>query len=162
MGITYSFTLRVGFALDHGEVQKKFEQKTPGEYHMEDRYDTKTGQKIKQVKVWDKHPVTVIMIDGEEVEDDGETIEAVLAEKLDCDVETSGSYSSGDFEYNFVPKRTGKYSSIDYGRIYLYNHSIPFQDVVAMGPELEAIKRKLITWGFNPGEPRVYVSSSIG
>lgn len=162
MGINYTFTLRVGYSLEQDVVHRVFEKTTPGEFHMEDRYDSKTGQKIGRVKVWDKQPETTFVIDGQEYDDDMDAITSALARFLGCDVAVSGSYPTGEFSYDFTFPTRNKSKTIDYGKIDLCNPSMYFSDVVAMEKELWDLKYKMDKLGLNPGNPKVFISSSIG
>lgn len=163
MGTTYSFTLQVGYSADQDLVNQIFEETIPGEFHFEDRFDPKTGQKIDSVKIWDKLSHTFIVINGEKIDEDPEQISSCLAEILDCNVSTSGHYYNGDLQYNFTPKLDSKEEKyIDYGKIYVYNPSMSFKDVVALEDKINLLYVKLTKLGIKVGEPKVWISSSIG
>lgn len=163
MGVHYSFSLQVGFRFDQEDVHQHFRTVIPAIFHMEDRYDTRTGQKTGQVKVYDRHETSYIEINGEHLDDDSEAVSQALATLLDCDVETGGSYSSGDLEYFFMPHRTKKSESpLDYGHVSIHNPSMSFFEVRQMFAPLAKIELKLREIGLKPSEPQVYIGSSIG
>src|SRR5271157_2382087 len=106
MGIDYTANLVYGFEIDEDEVQGIWRktEKDPGEFHMEDRFDPKTGNKIKQEKVWDRKPSTKVHYEIDDKRIDGmdfEDWDSFLAEQFGCNVETAGSFPSGELTYVF-------------------------------------------------------------
>jgi Domain of unknown function (DUF4419) len=95
MGIDYTASLVYGFEIDEDDVQRiwRKSEKDPGEFHMEDRFDPKTGKKIKQEKVWDRKPSTKSWyeMNGKKIDDlDFEDWDSFLSEHFGCNVETAG------------------------------------------------------------------------
>lgn len=174
MSTNYSFYLRVGFQVPTQELKKRFqhrqETKEEGVFHMEDRFDPKTGAKIDPVKVWDKEPQahtdTWWVIEGERFEDwDDESISALLEEELGCGVDAYWqSYRSNDgWSYGFYPHpHNNKTKMGDGNKFRIHNTNMDYSDVVAMQPALEELKQKLQDLGINPGEPKVFLGEISG
>ncbi len=163
MGVHFNFSLQVGFRFDQEAIHSHFRKVIPGVFHMEDRYDTVTGKMTGQVRVFDTRQSSVIIIDGEEMDEDSDAVSKALAELLDCNVEIGGSYSSGDLEYFFSAKsRFGPSETLDYGHISVSNPSVLYSEVLDMKNPLEKLEKALKALGIKPRQPCVYIGSSIG
>lgn len=167
MGIDYSCSLVYGFEFDQKEVEGLFckKNKDPGSFHMEDRFDAKTGAKVAPEKVWDKKPSTEkwYEIDGEKFDDiDSEEWEKILEEKLGCHVEMFGSWPSGELTYVFhINPSVGWKEADDYGKVTVYNNVIGQDELAEMMPEAMKLKSKLKEMGLNPPEPMIFIATRI-
>ena len=54
MGISYRFYLRLGYTIASDIICKQYKVVTEEQYHYEDRYDSKTGEKVKPQFIIDK------------------------------------------------------------------------------------------------------------
>ncbi len=175
MGIYYSYYLVCGYELEEGEVLAKFLKskttKEEGIFHMEDRFDEKTGAKLKQVKVWDKKPVreteTWYVIgdyDSSKTdywdEIDYEEVLPALEKLFDCKV-TFGFSCTGDNKLYFeadIPAEGG----YDAGKITISRSSIDVSDIVKSLDKLKTLGETLRSYGFEIDEPTVMIGESIG
>ncbi len=160
MGIDYSAEILVGFTLDAETVHKVFQVKTPGKFHMEDRFDPKTGAKLKSEKVWDEHPETRLMYKGEEYYQ-FEGFEELLEELIDCQVSTIGSYPCGKLEYVFHPAMPSPSNGgEDMGKV-TFGPSYWYKDLLPLEPRFRRIKAALKKIELDVGEPEVKLSVTI-
>lgn len=173
MSTSYSFYLRVGFEITEDDIIKTFQHKEesgePGIFHMEDRFDPKTGARIAPEKVWDKRPKAHtkkwLEIDGQKIEDFGDNPDqdtSLLETMIGCRVGYFWNSTGGnDNSYVFYPHSDGN-ESLDFGRGSIHNISMLYQDVVNLAPELDRIKEKLQSLGFPVKEAKVFLPSIIG
>lgn len=173
MSTHYSFYLRVGFNVSLEDIKKVFEHKNTtheeGIFHMEDRFDPKTGVKLSPVQVWDKKPKTKTekwwVIDGERFDDwEDDPMAQVFAEKLGCKVDyywQSYNYPDGN-AYGFYLHDPNNKDEVDEGRFAIHNLSMNYADVCAMQPKLAELKQKLLAMGIDPGEPEVFLGEISG
>src|SRR5271155_695690 len=110
MSISYSFYIRVGFEILTEDLKKAFKHQIvsqeEGTFHMEDRFDPKTGAKLAPVQIWDKKPKTKTEtwweIDGEHFQDwEDETMTQVFEEKLGCHVDAYWQSYGNACSYGF-------------------------------------------------------------
>lgn len=146
MGMSFSFYLRVGFELSEDEALAPFYHKEitedEGLFHLEDRFDPKTGSKVAPEKVWDRPPKTTknkwIEINGEKSEvwdPDCLTVDfKQLIDLTDCHVDYVCQCMSGISSYVFYPHTPGV-EGIDTGRVHLYNTEMPYAEVWALKPK---------------------------
>ncbi len=157
MGISYSANIFLGYVMSVEDVQKPFVIKTEGKFHMEDRFDPKTGDKVKTVKIWDEKPSKGLFYKGQEFEMH-EGFEELLEELLDCRVTLSGSFCTGDFQYIIHPEMPSPSSGgEDEGRV-TFGPSYWFKDFLSLEIRLKRIKGALQKLGLAPGEPEVKLS----
>lgn len=167
MSLDYSLALCYGFEINQEDAKKPYRRskKYPGSFHMEDRFDPKTGAKVAPKKVWDHSPSEEkwVEINGEEWEDlDPEVWEAFFEEKLGCHVEEFGSVPSGDLSYVFYVNKPGFYKkATDYGRFKVYGDSFTQTELTELAPKALELKRKLEELGYKLGEPRVFIALRI-
>lgn len=171
MGITYSFFVRVGFEIFDDTLRNHFKcgktSKEDGIFHMEDRFDPKTGVKVEPVKVWDKKPKTKTEtwwdIFGERFENWGyEYIIEVIEKNIGCNVDHFWQ-SDGDSSWCFYPHPPNNQEKIgDGSRWTIHNYSMDYQQVCKMQGELQQIKDKLEAIGINPGEAKVFIGECSG
>lgn len=171
MSIHYSFYLRAGFNVPTEDLKKLFEQKTvtheEGSFHMEDRFDSKTGQKVEPVKIWDKKPKTKTerwwVIDGERFDDwEDEIMTRVFEEKLGCHVDYYWQAYGNDPSFGFYIHDPNNDDSMDEGRFAIHNLSMDYAAVCAMQPKLAELKQKLQAMGVDPGEPEIFLGEISG
>jgi hypothetical protein len=167
MGINYTASLVYGYEIDENTVQAiwKKSKKDPGEFHMEDRFDTKTGQKLKQEKVWDRKPSidTWYEMDGKVVEEpDPEDWEGFLSEIVGCHVTLSGSFPSGELSYVFrVNNSVGYKNADDYGHITIYNNAITQAELGRLMPAAMELKARLQKLGLQVNDPKIFITMMI-
>lgn len=172
MSVYYSFYLRVGFKVDLEALKKHFEHNNishqEGVFHMEDRYDPKTGAKLNPVQVWDKKPKTIKerwwIIDGKRFDDwEDEPMANLFAEKLDCRVDYFWTAYGDDPSYGFYLHDPNNKDKTNTGRgVDIHNLSMDYAAVCAMQPKLAELKQKLLAMGINPGVPQVFLGEISG
>lgn len=167
MGIDYTASLVYGFEIDEDEVQAiwRKSKKDPGDFHMEDRFDPKTGNKLKQEKVWDRKPSTDTWyeIDGEKVDElDSEDWDSYLSKYFGCNVETAGSFPSGELSYVFFVNESLHYKDADdYGHVTVYNNVIDHKTLLDLAPKAMELKDKLLKVGLKVEDPTVFIAMRI-
>ena len=69
MGVYFDANIMLGFRIDKSVFYKAFmgDVTIAEKSHLEDRFDPKTGKKLKPVKVIDQHEFTPIFYKGKEV-----------------------------------------------------------------------------------------------
>lgn len=101
MGIDYSFWLVIGYKIDSANLPESMVRRTEEKFHMEDRYDQRTGEKLVPVKVVDEEGgEEVYHVNGKECVDTYELADA-LAKELGCSVEIDHGYSGDNFDITF-------------------------------------------------------------
>ncbi len=159
MGIDYSFNLAVGFVMDMDSLTKPFIVVAEEKFHMEDRFDPKTGAKLEPVKVVDEREEQNYVFKGQTYEDQFELLEA-LGEELGCSVNNGGGYSDGKTAYISVDFETDD-SGEDYGRVCVGGKAT-FDEISACKVKCMALKKALNKLGVSSlGEAMVYVSPNI-
>jgi len=162
MGIDYSFYLRVGFELHNDDVSKPYETTYEEKFHYEDRFDSKTGKKLKPEKVIDQHGGDYFFLEyeGTEYESLWEVINETdyFHKKLDCEISTGFESDTISF-YLEVPDT----ETIGCGRVNVYGAPISLSWIAENREKLETLKQKLIEeFNVDPGEPSVFVEPWIG
>jgi hypothetical protein len=167
MGIDYTYKLVYGFELDEEDVLAPFQhtKKTEGEFHMEDRFDPKTGAKLPAVKVWDKKPTSErwYEVDGKKYDDlDPEEWDSILEEKFGCFVEQMGSFPSGELTRIFHVNQSMNWKDADdYGRITVFNNAMSATLLKELEPKANELKTKLQAFGYEVSEPQVFIATRI-
>jgi hypothetical protein len=167
MGIDYTASLVYGFELDENKVQAiwRKSKKDPGEFHMEDRFDPKTGAKLQQEKVWDRKPSTDTWyeMDGKKIDDlDCEDWESFLAETFGCNVMLAGSFPSGELSYVFHVNESLHYKDADdYGRLTVYNNVISQEELASLTHKAMLLKEKFLNFGFDLDDPTIFIAMRI-
>jgi hypothetical protein len=160
MGVDYNGNILLGYTLPSEDVQKIFRVKSPGKFHMEDRFNPLNGEKIAPLKVWDEKPSNGLFYKGEQYEMH-EGFEELLEELLDCRVTLVGSWMQGEFEYVFHPEMPSpSEGGYDGGRVS-YGPSYWFKDFLSLEIRLKRIKGALQKLGLDPGEPEVKLAVTI-
>lgn len=169
MSYSYSLNLVVGFEISAEEFDAVFlhshTEREEGIFHMEDRFDSKTGVKTAPVKVWDKKPknnTTRWYEVGGEKHDfyiDPEELTDILGEHFSCHVERFGNWSSGDFWFAFYVNKPKSYQdSVDTGRYTIYNQSISIDELNELQPKIKELHDKLKEAGLPVKEPKVFIT----
>ena len=167
MGIDYRYSLCMGFEIPAAMVEDSYlkEDKIPGTFHMEDRFDPKTGVKLTAEKVWDKKATTVIWyeFDGKSYPNlDPEDWEKLLGSKFDCYVEKYGCYMTGNFNYVFHVNKPVSYKEArNEGHFTFYNESISCDEVFQLLPKVLLLQDKLTAAGWNPSKPRIFLAECV-
>lgn len=154
MSVDHSATPLFGFFFTYDDIVKTLGKPRPVKFHMEPRYDGKTGKYLGRVKVTDEDEGTdmVLKIDGEvqrfPVEEEFQTFIAGLEESLNCSIVLEGSYQWGEMEdmnyYFTIP-------DFDF-------EAATLGKVAALGPRLERLRKAMMKLGFRLGKekPRMY------
>lgn len=172
MSISYSFSLCMGFEVAKEDVLKVFKRSEtteyPGEFHMEDRFDPKTGAKIIPVKIWDRAPSNTTNVwyeCGDCTWNDSthpDEITAALEEKFDCYIGQYGDYSAGSPMFVFQVNAPISYrEAMNLGRITIYNNSVPVSEVLELAPHAYELKEKLCKAKIYVGEPKIFIATCI-
>ena len=171
MGIDYSFYLRVGYTLTESEVAAPFSRelvvKDDGSFHMEDRYDSKTGAKLNPVVVWDRKPKNYkekwYEVDEEKLEAwEPEDIERFFEKKLPgCNVQCIYSFVGDENYFIFYPHED-EGPGLNKSRVSVYNCSMDFETVKNLEVPLKNLKDSLESFGYKVGKAKVFVASMIG
>jgi hypothetical protein len=163
MGTEYNSSLGIGFRVRYSQLLEKFGRKTSERFHMEDRFDPKTGKKTGPVKVIDQEEMVSFIFDGEDFQDDVYALVEAIQEKVGCahyeEVDETGLE---DALYVFGPNiRTDDEDTFSYGRFNTYGPMM-VRDIVAVQEELVRIGNRLRAQGLDVGEPVVRIMASVG
>jgi len=159
MGIYYSFNLAVGFICEMDSLTKPFIVVTEDKFHMEDRFDSKSGAKLEPVKVVDERSEMTYVFMGKTYENQYELREA-LEEELGCNIYDGGGYSDGKTAYISVDFETDD-SGEDYGRVCVGGKAT-FEEVAKCKEKCIDLKKALNALGVGSlGEAMIYVSPNI-
>ncbi len=165
MGIDYSFFPVVGFVVDEAALEPLVN--VVGElYHLEDRYDQKTGAKLEPVKIVDSQEKRGYALEGEAmVNSEGDPMDFCetceeISRKIGCAAQICGSDSNSSYFAVFGPKIKPVEDhplSMDDGRISS-EPPLLFSDVVASSAiEMARIRAELTILGVKVDEPIVGV-----
>jgi hypothetical protein len=160
MGMQYSIGLGIGFIVRASIFFDAFETLKEEKFHMEDRWDPKTGKQLEPVKVVDEQVESVYTFNGEELEDELSVMEKV-GNELNCDIE----HGNENDEYLNITLRDVEYTDeddFDDGRVSI-GHSVSFLEVVQKEEELVRLATAFRDrCGIKVGNPKVFCSLSIG
>lgn len=148
MGMSWDWTLVVGFVIDADDLLMPFKKEVEEETHLEDRYDSRTGKKVGQVKVVDKEAGEEYFLDGKSYGDDQHEFVEALAAEANCEITLHGDFCSGeDMTYSIEPKRGCQ-------------ETVTFKEITALEPECERIRQVFkVRFGVDLGEPGI---TSVG
>lgn len=149
MGMEHTSEMVIGFVACQDEILKYFELTTPEVSHIEDRYDPKTGKRLKPVVVVDEEERTVYRVDGETYEDSYDIAEA-LADAVGCRVTRHGNLFTGeDIVFAIEPSKMPS--------------TVSFKQIAELEPECKRIRKEFKKrWGIELGEPSVTSVDSYG
>lgn len=163
----------MGFELSEEEALAPFFHqeviKEEGFFHLEDRFDPKTGIKVAPAKVWDRQPKITknkwIEINGERSEEwdpDCLTVDfKQLIDLPDCRVDYVFQCLHGTSSYVFYPHLPGD-EGIDTGRVHIYNAEMPYAEVWALKPKLDLLRDRMLQIGWKVGEAKVFLAETSG
>lgn len=176
MGTYYTLNLRVGFEISEKDTiapllrhsEKVVCEGSPGEYHMEDRFDPKTGKKTTPVQVWTKKPTERMVsrtewmeFDGKKYEEyeweDPDHIQELLSAKLECNVDhrfdVTSEVESWFIFYLHKKGKSGSGYKFDIGL-----SELPYQEVFEMKNSLYELRNRMIKLGLPVGDPKVFIA----
>jgi hypothetical protein len=165
MSTSYNFSLVVGFQILESVMDKAFVKtiSNPGKFHMEDRFDPKTGQKVTPVKIWDEKPLKSSCAELNGVKYDN-TIESDFISELEnvlgCNISYVFTYDE-ECKFDFYLHEDGQ-CDIDSGHVSVHNSRMDLNEVVKMLPKLIELKQDMESLGLTVGKPEVFISTSIG
>lgn len=157
MGVEYSGRLCVGFEFSQAELDRVFADKVPERWHMEDRYDVKTGKKLRPVKVVIEDERIEYRIPGcpdyDSTRDSEHFYENVLATYLDCSVDIASNSWTGETGDIIIGPRLKLREEGEFDNFTLYG-AVLLRDVrsAKFDLELDRVRRALIDLGLAPGE----------
>lgn len=161
MGLNYNYYLIIGWKVPSKILKKTFYKEkvttTPGKYHLEDRYDSKSGKKIEPEKVWDEKPTKNV-----------ESWYEIYDHKFDCDYYEFIEKLEEKFGCQIIDNRDDScYISIhtnedchDYGNI-MTSGKISVSELQTKLEELNLLKIKLESYGIKLKEPEIFIGSSV-
>lgn len=158
MGIDYSVHLGVGFIVNKDSLTSPFRVETEEQFHMEDRFNPKTGEKLAPVKVVDVEADEAFVFEGKTYDDWYELSEA-LAEKLDCGIQDTGGYTDGETIFVTLAVDTDD-GGTDEGR-FTVGGAAKFDDVTAMRAQLTKLKKAFKKFGVDLGEAKVFPAWNV-
>lgn len=165
MSTTYSFILNIGYQISEEEFTKPFlvSEHVEGVFHMEDRFDPKTGEKVPQVKVWDKKPYTkqYYVFNGEKIQKDIYDLIDLFKKTYNSNIHYYHNSVTGDITIAILPNDY-KPPLDDYGHVDCRDEPISFEKLKSYEPELKEIYNQYKSLGIVLGEPKVFISKSIG
>lgn len=83
MSIEYSISIGIGYEFDEEDIEK-IAVKVSAKTHLEDRYDYKTGRKLKSVEVIDEDEYFTLKIGKAEFHDDECDLVDFIADNINC------------------------------------------------------------------------------
>jgi hypothetical protein len=164
MGIHYSFNLAIGYIITEKEIFDLFLQRTPEEFHLEDRFDPKTGLKVQPLKVIDRHASGKFMLDGKQYGEgeDPESYMPAICKKITGARWWWHSYLNDNRTFIIGPVLPQKVTDdFDDGRVKC-SGGFGFNDVVALAPRLGNIAAGMKKLGFEITEPVIVPAWCVG
>ena len=161
MGIHYGIGLAIGFTIRLEEFLKPFAKTREEEFHIEDRWDPKTGKKLEPVKVVDDEGDEWYEY-GAASMDEEELMEAV-GNNFKCNINYIGDCEASEAVLEITLDDVVYTSEDDYddGRVSI-GCSMKFEELVALQSRLRSTKQAFEEIGIVLGEPKVMCSYSIG
>lgn len=148
MSIDYSASLAIGYEVSQEQLDR-FKVRTDPVWHMEARFNPKTGEKLPDERVEDEAAGHVYRFDGAEY-DYVEDMVNDLCHKLNACYHSSMEYYGNCDEQCFIIgprlKSVEDYDGEDIGQLSIYG-KVRFQDVLALGEELNRIGQELFKLG---------------
>lgn len=148
MSTDYSASPVVGWIIPVDSFLRPLRKQVKEEFHLEDRFDQKSGKKVGQVKVVDKEGGWYYFFEGEEYgaapdeddcmnggEQDEELLEAI-GKQVGASIHIDGNFMNGPM-YAVIQSKQLKQKDGEY----------PLKDVVKSVKELERIHRELVKLG---------------
>jgi hypothetical protein len=163
MGIDYNATLEIGFVFKSNEVAKIFKKEIPEKFHLETRYDPKTGAVLKgKEKIIEREGYIEYHFKGK-CQPDQEELFASIAQEIRCQYLSFGDMCCGPdyvvFKPNFQARK--QYGYDDRGR-HTIEGEIDVNAIIKMAPILEKLKTRLRKLGLKPRNAEVLVAHVVG
>ncbi len=155
MGHYVDCSIRVGFRLKYEDMVKPFLHKIGEEFHMEPRFDQKTGKQIEDEKIVDKAGYNLYKIGDFEYRNVYDLFSTIGAScRCNCGVFGSACVAMEENDIVFTVKMP---KEIDTGMpgMNSYGGSFLFKDIVILSDKLQELKRNLKSLGLEIGEPEV-------
>lgn len=169
MGVDYTFHLRVGYSLSEDMVVKPYSKHFETKFHYEDRFDCKTGKKLKSVKIIDQRGGNYLELeyDGQVYKDLIEIVQetSFFQDKFNCEVSYPFNCSEPPKIVNFYLDLPQTYTNeVCSGKVTVIGADIPLSWLDESKNKLFELKSKLekefdIN---NIGEPKIFIESWIG
>ena len=160
MGIDYSFGIRVGFEVSYDEFEESFSRKMPPRFHMEARFDPKTGKPVEPVRITDDEGTDVYTLQGVDYEDLTEFTEE-FGNLLDCKVEVESNMCTPTVVWFSVKGIKSNSGGLDEGNVTCDAH-MDYKSVIKAATAVETLRVKLIEHGMIPMEPKVLLTWNYG
>lgn len=153
MGHEYSSATVIGFVMDQDDFLMPFKTMTEEKFHVEDRFDQRTGKKLKPVKVVDEPSEEGYVVDGEVYECSYDVMDA-LSSLVGCDIRQHGNACTGE---DFMVSVEPKYASA------LHEGSVKLAEVPKLMEECLRIRVDFKKrFGMDLGEPVITSLDSYG
>lgn len=164
MGIDYSFSIGIGYVVSYDSLVEALEPwavKTEDDFHMEDRFDPKTGKKIGQEKVVDFEGETTYKLGKKKFEYEDEFLEA-LFDSFGAEYSNDGGMSEATVAYITVKTEHTGEDDFDGGRVFA-GSSILFSEAMATKTKaaLKKLAKQLTKMGLEPGEAKIFIENSV-
>lgn len=153
----YSTNIDVGFVFKLKDLEKAFGKKVPEKSHMEPRWDSKTGKRLRDKKVVDEEASICLQLDGKKYGDDWMRFAMDVAKKIDCYCGESFLENHDEHEYSIIvfgPKQPDPKIMATNVAGLLTPVPLPLKWVMSCGPEIERIRGELVRLGLRPSEPQ--------
>ena len=147
MGYSVSHSICIGFRFSFREATEPFVTRTPEEFHMEPRFDPKTGKPAGEEKIVDKHGYETYRIGDFEYEDYHRLFDT-LAASCRCGWGVLGSYCLS-MDENKIVIYVEMPSEIDTGDGMDTNGSFKLNDVVAAQSKVKQLEKNLTSLGMD-------------
>lgn len=169
MGISYKLRLCFGYEVKEeaafAPFLKTHTEVKEGVFHMEDRFDPKTGDKVEPEKVWDIKPSKKVTkwveIGGVRIEDyNALELISQLEDYYECNVETFGSFVSSNAKtlVFYVNEPVLWKDASDYGKFSVYNNSLSLEEISKLTPKVLSLKEKLEANNIKVNEPKCFLA----
>jgi hypothetical protein len=162
MGIDYDFRLAVGFRVTSQEIEETFGEPREEDFHMEQRFDPRTGKRLEDEKVVTRPAGLNLVLRDCEFDSVEELVDAMAGE-VGAVSYPCGSYMGGD-EFDFIigPKVPDEATSGFEDSHITVDGGFPFERLAELGPELARIKKELdLKFSFEVRNPEVAIAWTV-
>lgn len=162
MGTHFSSHIAIGYLFTENNLFFPFEKYTEEVFHMEKRFDQKTGKELSEVKIIDKKSSTVYLFNKKIIKYSLDFIEE-FCKNINCKYSQIGDLNS--FKNNIVLSPECKFepyfSGDDFGNVR-FGDSYKLSDINNSKKELKLLKNKLESFGLKVSEPGVFLAYCCG
>src|SRR6185369_15107139 len=127
MGINYTFYLRVGYSIAKKAIAAPYSTYQHPIFHYEDRFDYKTGEKLKPVKIIERKGGSTFKLEyeGNQFDSLSEVIHETnfFQNKFECGVSQPFDFSESPNFVNFYLELPN-YNEICHGKVTLFEAAI--------------------------------------